>query len=579
MIRRYAVAAAAAASVSAMTPAHAESKCKIMEMLRLPVTIVDASPTVPVTINGQKLQLIADSGAFFSTLSPGMAAELGLRLHPAPFGLYLSGIGGDADVNLANVADFGLGGHVFHKVDFLVGGSEVGEGGVMGQNVLGLADVEYDLPDGVISLMKPEHCYHASLAYWAKGKPFSVADIEPASKEDRHTAGSVWLDGVRLRAIFDTGASRSTLTLHAAKRLGFDPDSPEAEDAGYISGIGRRGVRSWIAPFASLKLGDNEEIRKIRLRVSDIDDADFDMLIGADFFLSHRVYVSNAQHKLYFSYVGGPVFDLSVHHDGAAVAAADTPTTAEGFSGRGTALAARHEYAAAKADLDHAVALAPKEARYRLQRSRIDFGLKDKTAARADLDAAIRLAPGNVEALLSRAELRLDGGDKPGALADADAADAAAAPQSDDRFELSQIYDAVDRPKKAIAVLGQWIDAHHVDSRLPLALNNRCWMRALNGIDIDGAVDDCESAVHRSHHAASFLDSLGLAHLRAGKPKDAIDDYDDALRIDPQIATSLYGRGLAKRRLGDAAGAAKDIAAAKAVDADVGKLFSDHDIR
>jgi hypothetical protein len=32
------------------------------------------------------------------------------------------------------------------------------------------------------------------------------------------------------------------------------------------------------------------------------------MLLGADFFRSHRVYVSLGQRKVYASYLGGPVF-------------------------------------------------------------------------------------------------------------------------------------------------------------------------------------------------------------------------------------------------------------------------------
>jgi hypothetical protein len=35
------------------------------------------------------------------------------------------------------------------------------------------------------------------------------------------------------------------------------------------------------------------------------------MLLGADFFVSHRIYVSNAQHKMYFTYNGGPVFSAA----------------------------------------------------------------------------------------------------------------------------------------------------------------------------------------------------------------------------------------------------------------------------
>lgn len=61
------------------------------------------------------------------------------------------------------------------------------------------------------------------------------------------------------------------------------------------------------------------------------------MLIGADFFLSHRIYVASSQGKLYCTYNGGPVFDL------AATRAATAPDD------RGGAPAAPAETAAAPA--------------------------------------------------------------------------------------------------------------------------------------------------------------------------------------------------------------------------------------
>jgi hypothetical protein len=57
-------------------------------------------------------------------------------------------------------------------------------------------------------------------------------------------------------------------------------------------------------------LGD-EEMRNVRLRFGDFSMDGGDMLLGADFFLSHRVYVANSQDKLYFTYNGGPPFDLT----------------------------------------------------------------------------------------------------------------------------------------------------------------------------------------------------------------------------------------------------------------------------
>ena len=569
------------AAMVASPAAAADQKCTIGQFMQLPVTIIDRQPTVPAAINGHKVALVVDSGAFFSVLSSSVAAEYHLPHRAAPEGFYLEGVGGRSEVDIATVKDFTLAGQPFHRVEFLVGTSEPGEAGLLGQNFLGMADVEYDLPDGAVRLMQPHGCGHASLAYWAKTGNYSVLDIESADRAGKHTQATVEIDGVKLRAIFDTGAATTILTRHAANRLGFKPDGPGVTEAGDSRGLGRGVVRTWIAPFGALSLGDNETIKNIRLRVGEIDDDSYDMLIGADFFLSHRVYVSNELRKMFFSYSGGPVFDLSVHHDTGSTSPplpADAPTTAEGFSGRGTAFAARHEYARAKDDLSHAIALAPAEPRYRLERARIEQAGDDKAAAAADLDAAVKMAPSDITVRLARAGLRMEQDDRAGARADADAADAAAAPQSDARFELGMLYDALGESTKALKQYDLWIDGHRNDSRVPLALNNRCWLRTLAGTDLKAAIDDCNHAVHLRPHMAGFLDSRGLAHLRNGDTQKAIDDYNDALKIDPKIAGSLYGRGLAKRRLGDEAGAASDIAAAKAIDPKVADLFNKHGI-
>ena len=64
-----------------------------------------------------------------------------------------------------------------------------------------------------------------------------------------------------------------------------------------------------LASFASFKVGD-EEIRNPRLRGGDTREG-ADMLLGADFFVSHRIYVSSTQRKMYFTYNGGRVFSAS----------------------------------------------------------------------------------------------------------------------------------------------------------------------------------------------------------------------------------------------------------------------------
>lgn len=572
----------ATAACVAMMPGRAaavEHHCQIGKLLDLPVTIVDRQPTVEATLDGHALRLAVDSGAFFSSLSPGTAAEYGFKRHMAPQELRVYGIGGEVETDITTIDDFKLGRLQLHHVEFLVGGSEVGAAGLLGQNILGVTDVEYDLGNGAIRLMRPEHCdKDLNLAYWAKGKSVSVEEIEPVKSAQFHTQGTVVLNGVKLKAMFDTGAATTLLSTRAAARAGVKPDSPGVVEAGYQGGLGRGNIETWIGSFDSLQIGDDERIEKIRLRFGDLGDMnDIDMLIGADFFLSHRVYVSNKLHRMYFTYNGGPVFDLSMNRPIKPVAGGEL-TSAAAYGGRGMASAARHEYAAALADLTHAVELAPDDGHYRYQRATIELAMHDEKAGSADLDAAIARLPDDATARLARAWLRVKQDDHTGAETDADAADRILATPSDTRFELGTLYDALDLSKQAIRQYGIWIDAHPRDNKLATAYNNRCWARVTHGMDLDDALSDCNHGLHLQPHDPSILDSRGLVRLKRGEFGDAIDDYDDALKRNPKIATSLYGRGVAKLRLGQKAAGDADIAAAKKLDADIAATMKEYGV-
>jgi hypothetical protein len=96
-------------------------------------------------------------------------------------------------VTVATVKTFTLAGVPLKNVDFLVGGSEIGTGsvGVLGQNVLHIGDVDYDLGNGVVRLMKPIDCQKTVLAYWAGAStPYSVMSIDAVSGLDKHTTAN-----------------------------------------------------------------------------------------------------------------------------------------------------------------------------------------------------------------------------------------------------------------------------------------------------------------------------------------------------------------------------------------------------
>ena len=547
----------------------------------------DLKPLVHAQINGKDALFVADSGAFFSSVSAAAVSEFQLNIDPRYQGLYVIGAGGAENAQVARAKSFTFLNTTFPNVDFVVVGSVFGGGaiGLLGQNVFRIADVEYDLANGVIRLARPKDCKNTPLAYWAAAehKDFSTLDINFATAHEPHTSGVAYLNGEKIRVMFDTGAAVSQLTLAAAKRAGITPDSAGVIGGGSVFGIGHRVVKTWIATFSSFKIGD-EEVQHARLRFGDVNLLGNDMLIGSDFFLSHRVYVASSQGKLYFTYNGGPVFDLRTNPKpeaeaadaGAAGVAApseapasadarlDNPTDASGFARRGTASASRHDYASAIADLTRACELAPTESSYFYERGRVYWENRHADLAMADFDQAVKLKPENLEALLARASLRASQGAPPEAIAaDLEAADRAAPKEADAHMQIGNLYEYIEQPAAAIVQYSKWIDTHPRDNLLMAhALNARCWARALGGQGLDQALGDCNAALRMHPASPEFLDSRALVYLRQGNYDKSIADYDAALHQQPKVAWSLYGRGLAKVHKGKVAEAEADMAAA-----------------
>ena len=593
---------------------HAECQRAAMD---LPVSIVGTRPVIGAKINNQEVRFLVDSGAFFSMMSSAAAAEFNLKTVMAPYGLTVKGIGGTTVPSVATVKVFTIANVDIHNVDFLVGGSEIGIGtiGLLGQNFLVKWDVEYDLAKGMIRLMKDTGCSKNMLAYWlTPGQTYTAINIEKVSPHTPHAIGHAYINGEKIRVVFDSGAHASVLSLRAAQRAGIKIDSPGVVDGGVSGGTGRGLVKSYIAPFASFKFADGEEIKNARLRIADMDLDIADMLLGADFFLSHRIFVANSQDRVYFTYNGGPVFDLrkldartaaapsaensagkpadATSADNApgtdaksavetkpaaetnpaaeAKAAAAAKPAAQGsddaaaLARRGTASAGRHDYESALADLTRATELEPNNADYFYERGRILWSKKEQPRAMADFDRAIELKPEFISALMSRAELRLNARNVPEARADLDAIDKIAAKQADVRYEMGFAYERAFLLAPAIAQFDLWIAAHGDDSRRIYAVTGRCRARGLSGQDLAAALKDCTDAVNHSDPKSNgaILDSRALVRLRLGDYDKAISDYDAALKVEPNKAWTYYGRGLAKLKKNQRAQGEADMAEA-----------------
>ncbi len=574
---------------AASTTAHAaEKKCELQRYGQLPVTMVGTQPLITGTINGQPARFLADSGAFFSILTERAAQRLGLKYGLPPRNVRVIGTGGSTSMLYTKVRQFTLdglaGGRVIQQVDFLVDelvGFESADG-IIGQNVLGGADTEFDLANGMIRLFRAKNCKQ-SLAYWAGGAPVAEMTIRGRSPGQPHLIGEAKLNGQKIRVLFDTGASYSKLSLNAAARAGVTPEDDGVREAGFARGIGPRTNENSIARFETLDLG-GEMIKNARLRMGEMNLAIADMLLGADFFLSHRVYVASDQNKLYFTYNGGPVFDLRPRTaaSGAGVdAGAESSATAEDapqlsadeLRRRGAASSGRRDFAAAIADFDRSIALDPNQAETFYQRGVAYWASGRPELARADFDAALELNPSYVDARLTRGTHALRRDDESGAAADFQRALQDSAGDPAIAFRVAQIYQSAGFFEQSIERLNAWVAEHPKHDRLADALASRCLSRAVLGKQLDEARVDCDQALKKGPRNSDMFDSRGFVRLQLGDFDKAIADYKAALKMQPKKASALYGLGLAQVKTGRSEGE-RNMQAALEIDAQAAAPFT-----
>ncbi|HEY4081089.1 MAG TPA: aspartyl protease family protein [Burkholderiaceae bacterium] len=565
-----------------MLPKPASAACKL-QTLELPVTMVGLRAVTTLGINGTEVPLIVDSGAFYSFLTHAAAQQLNLRIGSLPYGFRIEGLTGSVDAGLTTVKTVKVGNSEIPNVEFIVGGNAETNGtmGLLGRNFLAIADVEYDLAHGSIKLIFPnDDCSKTMMAYWAGDKPVGELELQDSNRSSKVPAivGTARLNGKKLDVLFDTGAL-SSVSLSAAKRAGITDMKPN----GRIYGAGRGNAESWTAVADKFELG-GEAISNIRMEVADFSDNDFDMMLGIDFFLSHRIYVSKKQHRMYFTYNGGPVFLLSAverakaaghalpagaanaESAASAAASADEPTDAVGYARRGAASAARLDYAHALADLDHACEMAPQVADYFVRRGAVHEMAGQQELAMRDFSAALRLDALLAEPRLRRAELRAQAKDREGAIQDLQMLDKILAPQASERLRIARLYQHLELHEAALPQWGLWIKSHPKDHELATVYNNRCWARMLLNVELKEALDDCDEAIDRNSDDGSYYDSRAWLRLRRGELRKARSDFDHALELRPKTSWSLYGRGIVRRKQGELAQGQADIEAARQLD-------------
>lgn len=575
---------------ASLSTAVAASGCKLMMSPQVPIKVENLRPVIAANINGAEARFMVDTGSFWGFLAPAAAAQFKLPLSYAPAGFYVSGVGGSFVPRIATVATFSVAGVGAHNAEFLVGNNDFQGGvvGILGQNIFRIADVDFDFADGVLRFVKPQHCGDAILAYWDSTQAVGMVSVDWTSQRQTELIARASVNGHEIKVLFDTGAWRSMLSLQAAKRAGITPASPGVIAAGESTGLGSKPVSVWAAPIDRFEIG-GEAIEHTHLLIGDIGLGDADMLLGSDFFLAHHIYVAYSQNKVYFTYNGGPVFDVNALPPAhlptplgnlpatsaqpatwaEATAASDVPTDAGGFMRRGVADASRGQLPQAIADLTHACDLEPADADCHYQRGLAYWRSKQRQRALADFNAAIKSRPDDFDAYFARAQLEM--ARRPAAAqADLDVVDRLAPQQAYMRLQLARLYGAAGEYAGAVHQYDIWVEYHPDDVNLSYALSNRCGSEAEANVDVDRALDDCNTAlrlIRRSGIAllsAATLNNRGLVYLRDGRLDDALADFQAALALRPQFPSARYALALVELKKGLTAQGQADLSAAQA---------------
>ncbi|HYD88509.1 MAG TPA: tetratricopeptide repeat protein [Vitreimonas sp.] len=211
-----------------------------------------------------------------------------------------------------------------------------------------------------------------------------------------------------------------------------------------------------------------------------------------------------------------------------------------------------------------------------VHRGTLRVRLRQDARAIADFGRALRIDPGLVSAYLERGQLHFNREAFEAAVRDYEAALSLNPALSDAQLMRDAALRSLE--ERSLGEL-EWLTRELAENPLESGLwNNRCWLRAVSGEELDLALADCNEAIRLDPRSAAALDSRGLVHLKRGEYSAAVADYTAALALDPERGHYLYGRGVARLRMGEEAAGRADIAAAERAEPGIRRTYQGYGV-
>ena len=288
-----------------LLPCFAWGACVVQDRAIVPLEVVQGMLLVPVVVNNVEGTFILDTGAARSVVTREATRHLNLARDPW-VGTTMSGVGGVERLPNANPQSMTLGGvklvrrTLSHDTSLTVGtlprsvaGGRIVDG-LLGRDFLSVFDLVVDLPAQRVTLVAVAGCAGRFLP-WAE--PYDAVTAE--NPMENALVLPVMLDGVRLRALLDTGAGASLVAAPGMTRLGLTLAALSGDPAQDVSGLGARTVIMRRHAFTTLSVGTQPMAHPVLwvapIRLTPI----VDMLLGADWLAGKRVWISFATKQVF----------------------------------------------------------------------------------------------------------------------------------------------------------------------------------------------------------------------------------------------------------------------------------------
>jgi predicted aspartyl protease len=198
-------------------------------------TLPSGRPAVDVLVGTTPEVFLIDTGGVASMVTSQLVDELKLTVTRTTDGSRLVRVNGASSDQMAKLPSITVGRFRQEGAYFAVypPGANPEFTGIIAPDFLQHFDIDFDFAQKKLNLISPDHCA-GKVVYWTAPK---VATVPMRIDRGGHITFQMTLDGKKVGAMIDTGATTTTLNLDVARRVfNVDVNAPDVQKVGELKG-------------------------------------------------------------------------------------------------------------------------------------------------------------------------------------------------------------------------------------------------------------------------------------------------------------------------------------------------------